>query len=115
MKLDRIVGRTFWDRVRFVTSVGMDLIGNASYLGYLFGITAVPAEGSDFVFAPLQAAYLLLAYQRWDGTIAALIGAAEELAPATDIVPTCTLYHIHVMRQKYRAETDLPAAIAPAR
>ena len=104
MDLDRIVGRTAWDRTRFATSVMMDLLGYASYLGYIFGPAAAVTEGTDAVFAPVQSAYLMLAYLRWDSVGAAAIGGMEELIPGTDFVPTCTLYHLYVMRKKYAEE-----------
>jgi hypothetical protein len=113
MALERIVGRTGWDKARFAMSVVMDMIGSASYLGYLFGPGAVGTESSDVVFAPIQSMYLLLAYHRWDSILAAAVGGAEELAPGTDGIPTCTLYHIYVMRQKYGSEA-VPR-IEPAR
>lgn len=94
-------------------SIVMDLIGSSSYLGYLFGPGAAAAEGSDVIFAPVQALYILFAYHRWDAVPAMLIGGIEELMPGTDIVPTCTLYHIYYMRSKYAAEEPkqaLPAA-----
>jgi hypothetical protein len=106
MALERIVGRTKWDKARFVMSVAMDLIGSSSYIGYLFGAGAVATEGSDAVFAPIQSAYLLLAYHRWDSAFAAVLGGLEEIAPGTDGIPTCTLYHIYVMRQRYGVEVD---------
>jgi hypothetical protein len=101
MGLERIVGRTKWDRARFVMSIGMDLLGSSSYLGYLFGPGAVATEGSDAIFAPIQSIYLLLVYHRWDSALAAIFGGLEEIAPGTDAIPTCTMYHIYVMRQKY--------------
>ena len=104
MKLDRIVGRTKWDKARFAVSVLMDLVGSGSYLGYLLGPGAVVTEASDVVFAPVQALWLLVAYHRWDAIGAALVGGVEELMPGTDAVPTCTLYHIHCMRAKYPSE-----------
>jgi hypothetical protein len=104
VKLDRIVGRTKWDKTRFAVSVLMDLIGNGSYLGYLLGPGAVVTESSDLVFAPIQALWILLGYHRWDAIGAAIIGGMEELMPGTDAVPTCTLYHIYCMRSKYPAE-----------
>jgi hypothetical protein len=104
MALERVIGRTTWDRTRFVMSVVMDVIGSSSYIGYLFGPGAVATEGTDTVFAPVQALYLLLAYHRWDSALAALVGGLEELAPGTDGVPTCTLYHIYAMRRKYAAD-----------
>jgi hypothetical protein len=104
MALDRIIGRTKWDKARFVMSVAMDLIGSSSYVGYLFGPGAAVTEGSDAVFAPVQSTYLLLAYHRWDSMFAAVAGGLEEIAPGTDGIPTCTLYHIYVMRQKYGVE-----------
>lgn len=113
MALDRYIGRTTWDRVRFVTSVCMDVIGSSSYLGYLLGPGAAATEGSDVAFAPIQALYLLLAYHRWDSIGAALAGGLEELMPGTDAIPSCTLYHIYVMRQRYAEEPpmhQLPAA-----
>jgi len=105
MALERIVGRTKWDKARFVMSIVMDLIGSSSYIGYLFGPGAVATEGSDAVFAPVQSAYLLLVYHRWDSMLAAVMGGLEEIAPGTDGIPTCTLYHIYVMRQKYGVES----------
>ncbi|MBI4616712.1 MAG: hypothetical protein HY720_24080 [Planctomycetes bacterium] len=101
MNLDRIIGRTAWDRLRFVASVLLDALGSASYIGYLFGPGAIPAEGSDVVFAPIQAAWLLMAYGGRDAKAAAIFGAVEELLPATDIVPTCTIHHVWAMRKKY--------------
>ena len=71
VKLDRIVGRTGWDKTRFGISVVMDMIGNGSYLGWL-------------------------------------LGGVEELMPGTDIVPTCTLYHIYCMRAKYGDASEAP-------
>jgi hypothetical protein len=105
MALERIVGRTKWDKARFVMSIIMDLIGSSSYIGYLLGPGAVATEGTDAVFAPVQSAYLLLAYHRWDSALAAIFGGLEEIAPGTDGIPTCTLYHIYVMRQKYGVES----------
>jgi hypothetical protein len=104
MALERIVGRTKWDKARFVMSVVMDVIGSSSYIGYFLGPGAVATEGTDTVFAPIQAFYLLLAYHRWDSALAAVLGGVEEIAPGTDGLPTCTLYHIYVMRQKYGVE-----------
>jgi hypothetical protein len=117
VKLDRIVGRTKWDKARFGISVVMDMIGNGSYLGYLLGPGAVVTEGSDAVFAPIQGLWLLLAYHRWDSVGAAVFGGLEELMPGTDAVPTCTLYHVYCMRAKYRdavAAGSLPSA-APSK
>ena len=111
MALERTIGRTNWDRARFALSVLMDLIGSASYLGYILGPGAVASEGSDVVFAPIQALYLLFAYHRWDTVPAMIIGGIEELMPGTDAVPTCTLYHVYAMRQKYPA--SVPAAGLP--
>lgn len=95
-------------------SVGMDVLGSSSYLGYLLGPGAAATEGSDVVFAPVQAVYLMLAYRRWDSVGAAIGGGIEELLPGTDIIPSCTLYHIYVMRQRYAEEEQrqgqLPAA-----
>lgn len=113
MAIDRIIGRTTWDRVRFVISVGMDVLGSSSYLGYLLGPGAAATEGSDVVFAPIQSLYILLAYHRWDSIGAAIGGGIEELLPGTDIIPSCTMYHIYVMRQRYAEEPrqpQLPAA-----
>jgi hypothetical protein len=104
MALERIVGRTTWDKTRFAMSVVMDLIGSSSYIGYLFGPGAAVTEGSDAIFAPIQSMYLLLAYHRWDSVLAAAVGGLEEIAPGTDGLPTCTLYHVYVMRQKYGSE-----------
>jgi hypothetical protein len=101
MSLDRIVGRTGWDRTRFVTSILMDLVGSASYLGYFLGPAAAATEATDSAFAPIQMAYILLAYFRWDSLAAAAIGGVEEILPGTDVLPTCTLYHIYFMRKKY--------------
>jgi hypothetical protein len=112
VRLDRIVGRTAWDKTRFGISVLMDAIGSSSYLGYLFGPGAVATEGSDVAFAPVQAFWLLLAYHRWDAIGAAAVGGIEELMPGTDAVPTCTLYHIYCMRAKYA--DALPAPRVPA-
>ena len=61
MAMDHIVGRTGWDRARFVVSLGLDLVGNASYLGYLLGPGAVATEGTDTIFAPVQALWILVA------------------------------------------------------
>ncbi len=111
LALDRLVGRTPWDKTRFVLSVCMDLIGSSSYLGYLLGPGAVASEGSDVIFAPIQMLYLLLIYHRWDTLPAMLIGGLEELMPGTDALPTCTLYHIYAMRKMYGEEQHaLPAA-----
>lgn len=104
MSIDRYIGRTTWDRVRFVISVGMDVIGSSSYLGYLLGPGAAATEGSDVAFAPIQSIYILLAYHRWDSIGAAIGGGIEELLPGTDIIPSCTMYHIYVMRQRYAEE-----------
>lgn len=101
MAMDRIVGRTGWDRARFAVSLGLDLVGNASYLGYLLGPGAVATEGTDTIFAPVQALWILVAYQGWGRIPAAIFGGLEELAPGTDGIPTCTLYHIYAMRSKY--------------
>jgi hypothetical protein len=114
MNLERIVGRTGWDKTRFVISVCMDLIGNGSYLSWLLGPGVVLGEGSDVVFAPIQAAYLLVAYHRWDTIGAALVGGIEEIMPGTDAVPTCTMYHIYTMRKKYGAEPESPRRIEGA-
>ena len=115
MKLDRIVGRTKWDKARFAVSVLMDLVGSGSYLGYLLGPGAVATEASDVVFAPVQAFWLLVAYHRWDAIGAALVGGVEELMPGTDAVPTCTLYHVYCMRAKYPAElAEAPMALPTA-
>lgn len=114
MKLDRIVGRTGWDKARFAVSVLMDMIGNGSYLGWLLGPGAVATEGSDVIFAPAQALWLLVAYHRWDTVGAALIGGVEELMPGTDIVPTCTLYHIYCMRAKYGEPSGAKALPTPS-
>ena len=114
MNLERIVGRTGWDKTRFVISVCMDLIGDGSYLGYLFGPGAVLSEGTDVIFAPIQAIYLLVAYHRWDSITAALVGGLEELMPGTDAVPTCTMYHIYAMRKKYGSEPESPRRLPGA-
>ena len=74
------------------------------YLGYLGGPLAVWTEGSDVLFASFQAAYLTLAYRRLDSLPAAVLGGAEEVLPGTDFVPTCTLYHIYVMRDRYGSD-----------
>ena len=110
----RYIGRTGWDKARFLMSVTMDLIGSSSYLGYLLGPGAVATEASDTVFAPLQAAYLLVAYHRWDTIPVMLAGGVEELLPGTDGVPTCTLYHLYYMRTKYADDTAMPAALPAA-
>jgi hypothetical protein len=99
--LSRYIGRTGWDKARFLMSVTMDLIGSSSYLGYLLGPGAIATETTDTVFAPLQAFYLLVAYHRWDTVPAMLAGGIEELLPGTDGIPTCTLYHVYYMRTKY--------------
>jgi hypothetical protein len=99
--LSRYIGRTAWDKARFLMSVTMDLIGSSSYLGYLLGPGAIATESTDTVFAPLQAFYLLVAYHRWDTVPAMLAGGIEELLPGTDGIPTCTLYHVYYMRTKY--------------
>ncbi len=114
MKFDRVIGRTPWDKTRFAISIAMDAIGSSSYLGYLLGPGAIATEGSDAVFAPVQALWLLLGYHRWDTIPAALLGGIEELMPGTDAIPTCTLYHIYCMRAKYPAELEagLPAPSA---
>jgi hypothetical protein len=101
MGLEKIVGRTGWDKARFASSVLMDLAGYASYMGWFLGPVAVATEATDGPFAAIQSAYLMLAYLRWDSVGAAAIGGMEELLPGTDFVPTCTLYHIYVMRKKY--------------
>lgn len=117
LAIDRIIGRTTWDRVRFVISVGMDVLGSSSYLGYLLGPGAAATEGSDVAFAPIQSLYLLLAYHRWDSIPAAIGGGIEELLPGTDIIPSCTMYHIYVMRQRYAEEPQQPQlpAATPAK
>lgn len=110
MTLDRIVGRTAWDKTRFLTSVLMDVIGYASYTGWALGPVGVGTEATDTIFAPVQSAYLMLAYMRWDSLAAAAVGGIEEILPGTDFVPTCTLYHIYAMRKKYAPEArQLPA------
>ena len=114
MNLERIVGRTGWDKTRFVISVLMDLIGDGTYLTWLLGPGAILGEGSDVIFAPIQAIYLLVAYHRKDSIMAALVGGFEELMPGTDAVPTCTMYHIYTMRKKYGAEPGNPRAIEGA-
>jgi hypothetical protein len=114
VKLDRIVGRTAWDKTRFGISVVMDMIGNGSYLGWLLGPGAIVTEGSDVVFAPVQALWLLVAYHRWDSVGAALLGGVEELMPGTDVVPTCTLYHIYCMRAKYGEASDARRLPSPS-
>lgn len=113
MALERLIGRTPWDKTRFVLSICMDLVGSSSYLGYLLGPGAVATEGSDAIFAPIQMLYLLFFYHRWDTVPAMLIGGLEELLPGTDALPTCTLYHIYTMRKIYGEEhAALPAAPA---
>jgi len=112
VSITRYIGRTGWDKARFVMSVAMDLIGSSSYLGYLLGPGAVATEASDTVFAPLQGAYLLLAYHRWDTLPAMLAGGIEELLPGTDGVPTCTLYHLYYMRTKYAESAASPPALS---
>ena len=104
MDLARIIGRTGFDRLRFVLSVLMDITGMASYLGYLAGPLAGLTEGSDVLFATVQAAYLGLAYRRLDSLPAAFLGGVEEILPGTDFVPTCTLYHVYVMRNRYGSD-----------
>lgn len=104
MNLDLIVGRTTLDKVRFATSLLVDLLGMGSYLGYLGGPAGAVTEASDGIFAPIQAAYIALAYQRLDSIPFAVAGGLEEILPGTDIVPTCILYHIYVMRKKYGTE-----------
>ena len=112
MALDRYIGRTAWDRTRFVVSLALDLLGNASYVGYLLGPGAVATESSDAIFAPIQALWLVAAYKGWRSIPIAIFGGLEELAPGTDMIPTCTLYHIYAMREKYGEAPNgaLPAA-----
>lgn len=104
MALERFIGRTGWDKTRFAISVTLDLIGSATYISYLFGPGATAGEATDVVFAPIQALWILFAYKGWGRVPAALIGGLEELAPGTDGIPTCTLYHVYAMRQKYGEE-----------
>ena len=115
MAMERFIGRTKWDKARFAMSVVMDLIGSSSYLGYLLGPGAIVGEGTDVVFAPIQAVYLLLAYHRWDSIPAAIAGGVEELLPGTDGIPTCTLYHFYAMRRKYADEAGRSPALEPKR
>ncbi len=82
----------------------------SSLLGFLLGPLGVATESTDAIFAPIQAAYLLLAYQRLDAAPAAVLGGIEEILPGTDFVPTCTMYHVYAMRKKYGQE---PAALPP--
>ena len=110
MALERYIGRTAWDKTRFAVAVCLDVVGSGSYLGYLLGPGAVVTEGTDVVFAPVQALWIMLAYQRWDSIPAAVFGGVEELLPGTDGMPTCTLYHLYAMRQKY-GETQSAAQL----
>ena len=73
---------------------------------------AVATESSDAIFAPIQALWLVAAYKGWRSLPVAIFGGLEELAPGTDVIPTCTLYHIYAMREKYGEAPNgaLPAA-----
>ena len=108
MNTTRYIGRTRWDKARFAISVCMDIVGSGSYLGYLFGPGAAVSEGTDVFFAPVQALWIMLAYQRWDSIPTAIFGGLEELMPGTDGIPTCTLYHLYTMRQKYGESAAAP-------
>lgn len=67
---------------KLVACIGLDFMGNASYL--------LPALGEvgDFGFAPAQAVALKMMFNA--NGIAAL-GLVEELLPYTDVVPTATI------------------------
>jgi len=63
-------------------SLGIDLIGMASYL--IPGI----AETLDVVWAPISA---FLVYKLYGNIAIAVFNGIEEIVPGTDIIPTATI------------------------
>merc|ERR1712008_368841 len=68
--------------VKLVASLGLDVLGNLTYLCPAYG------EIADAVFAPASAVMLKMLYS--SNGIAA-IGCTEEILPGTDLTPTATI------------------------
>lgn len=74
--------------VKLLLSIGVDLIGNATYMLPVLG------EGADLIWAFLSGGILMFALYP-NHKIGATFGGLEELIPGTDIVPTATLLWIN--------------------
>lgn len=73
---------TFWQLLKLVACLGLDLFGDATY--FFPGI----GEAADVAYAPVQGIALMMLFRSMG---ISAIGFTEELLPFTDFIPTATL------------------------
>jgi hypothetical protein len=79
------------NHTKLMISIGIDLLGYASYLMPFWG------ELLDVAFIGLEGWWIYHAYGSKKWTI---IGITEELLPFTDFIPSCTLAHYFNVTRK---------------